>query len=154
MTYPTILTRNASVSLTNYSLTQHVTEPTHQRGHTLDWLVTSDDNLVANTSVSSVLPSDHLAILATLTLPPPTRNKHLVARRSIKRGDRRQFTDDAVRILSDVPPAALVDHFNTSLSNLLDKHAPAKTRLLPPRPPSPWLTPKIIVAKRRRRQAE
>ena len=94
-------TKRLCLSLRNHNLTQHVTQPTHQRGHTLDWLVTRDNDLIVNTDISTDLPSDHSAILATLNLPLPPKTKHPVTRRNIKRVDRSQFLDDAKNLLSN-----------------------------------------------------
>ncbi len=41
-----------------------------------------------------------------------------------------------------------------TLSYLLDKHAPKQTKITQPRPPSPWMSLEIILAKRRRRYLE
>lgn len=147
-------TKRLCRSLSNHNLTQLVTHPTHQHGHILDWLVTHDNKLVEYIGTTSTLPSDHAAILATLNLSPPTPLLRPVTRRNVKSIDRLQFTQEATLMLSNTSPDILADHYNTSLHKLLDKHAPAKTRLLPPRPPSPWITDEIIQAKRKRRQTE
>ena len=48
----------------------------------------------------------------------------------------------------------LVNQYNETLSKLLDKHAPKQTKSVQVRPPSPWMSNEIIVAKRRRRYLE
>ena len=48
----------------------------------------------------------------------------------------------------------LVNQYNETLSKLLDKHAPKQTKSVQVRPPSPWMSNDIIVAKRRRRYLE
>ena len=48
----------------------------------------------------------------------------------------------------------LTDQFSKTLSQLLDKHAPRQTKMTKLRPPSPWMTLEIIIAKRRRRYLE
>ena len=49
---------------------------------------------------------------------------------------------------------ALKDQFSKTLSHLLDKHAPRQTKMTQLRSPSPWMSLKIIRAKRRRRHLE
>ena len=48
----------------------------------------------------------------------------------------------------------LTDQFSKTLSQLLDKHAPRQTKMTTLRPPSPWMSLEIIIAKRRRRYLE
>ena len=48
----------------------------------------------------------------------------------------------------------LTDQFSETLSHLLDKHAPKQTTMTQLRPPSPWMSLEIILAKRRRRYLE
>ncbi len=48
----------------------------------------------------------------------------------------------------------LTAQFSETLSHLLDKHAPKQTKLTQPRPPSPWMSLEMILAKRRLRYLE
>ena len=48
----------------------------------------------------------------------------------------------------------LVNQYHKTLSKLLDKHAPKQTKSVQVRPPSPWVSHEIVVAKRRRRYLE
>ena len=48
----------------------------------------------------------------------------------------------------------LTAQFSETLSHLLDKHAPKRTKMTQPRPPSPWMSIEIILAKRCRRYRE
>ena len=50
--------------------------------------------------------------------------------------------------------AELVLEYNTTLKNLLDRHAPEKTRTITLHPQQPWYTPEIADAKKRRRKLE
>ena len=142
-------------SLTNHNLIQHITQPTHRLGHTLDWIVSRDsDNVIIATDTTSCLISDHSTVLCSLNLSPPLRTKHLVTRRNIKAIDKIHFIQAASNLLSVVPLPDLPLLFDSTLRDLLDKHAPASTRARPVRPPAPWLTPEIAEAKRSRRRAE
>ena len=59
--------------LSNHSLCQHVSGPTHMDGHTLDLIITKlTDNLVSKTIVSYFL-TDHGAVHCGLHLPNPSR---------------------------------------------------------------------------------
>ena len=57
--------------LSNHSLCQHVSGPTHMDGHTLDLIINKlTDNLVSKTTVSDLL-TDHGAVHCDLHLPTP-----------------------------------------------------------------------------------
>ena len=153
-------TKHICSSLSHHNMTQHISEPTQQAGHTLDWIISRDhanpasrNCLVLSTTTTSALPSDHSAILCFLDISPPARTKQTVTRRNLKSINLSTFSSDASRLLSE-QSHNLAEHFDTTLCHLLDTHAPATTRLLPNRPPAPWLTPEIAHAKRARRRAE
>ena len=66
-----------------------------------------------------------------------------------------KFGSDAVQRPSFIPSSSdSASHYNSTLCQLLDGHAPATTRPLPDRPFAPWYTPEISQAKRKRRQAK
>ena len=48
----------------------------------------------------------------------------------------------------------LVDSYNSTLSSLLDKHAPLKTKTIRAKPPNPWFTPALSKLKSARRHLE
>lgn len=147
-------TKRICNTLSNHNLTQYITQPTHRHGHTLDWIISrQSDNFVLATDVSLALPSDHSAILCSLDLSPPSRTKRIVTRRNLKSINLTDFNSEASHLLSEtsLDPAK---HFDSSLRQLLNSHAPPSTRFLPDRPPAPWLTPEIAQAKRARRRAE
>ena len=59
--------------LDEFCFSQSVAEPTHERGHILDWIVfRPDDNLLSSTSVTHSLTSDHYCVVCELcaTVPP------------------------------------------------------------------------------------
>ena len=153
-------TKHICSSLSHRNMTQHISEPTQQAGHILDWIMSrqhanpaTGNSLILSTSLTSALPSDHSAILCSLDISPPTRTKHTVTRRNLKSINLDTFSSDASRLLSE-KSQNLTEHFDTTLRHLLDTHAPVTTRHLPNRPPAPWLTPEIAHAKRARRRAE
>ena len=56
--------------LDTFSLTQHITFPTHTSSHILDLLITrSSSNFISSVTFTDPGLSDHLAILATLSVP-------------------------------------------------------------------------------------
>ena len=57
--------------LSCHSLHQHVCSPTHVQGHTLDLLITRDDQSVAVLPVDPPLLSDHAFVVADCSCPLP-----------------------------------------------------------------------------------
>ena len=142
--------------LSDFSLSQLVSQTTHKYGHILDWLIVRDsDNLVNHVSVTDRIKSDHFPIVFSLDISKPTRLKKSVVRRKLTSIDPTVFASEASSRLSDRPEKAdKLSHYNTTLQQLLDEHAPPSTRLVPDRPFSPWYGQDILKAKRLRRRAE
>ena len=63
--------KELTVVLEMFGLTQHVTEPTHSRGHTLDVLI-SKGVVISNVDVVDVALSDHFCIFFDLSVTPRT----------------------------------------------------------------------------------
>ena len=69
---------NLKTSLEMADLTQHIMEPTHSKEHTLDLLITrNDDEFVKDIKVSPSLPSDQYTVSYKLAIqkPPPMKNR-------------------------------------------------------------------------------
>ena len=92
------------------------------------------DNLITDPPVTDTFLSDHATVLCNLSIlkgKPITRD---VTFRKLKSIDLEVFTDDlrASELLLD-PPTLLTDlvrSYNTTLSSLLDEHAPPCTRAI------------------------
>jgi len=120
--------------LSSFNLTQHVNFPTRNQNHILDLVITSSDSLLApSLSTTHCSPSDHFPIFTKLSvdrtpLPPPTFHSF-----------RRLYSIDINSFLSDLRCCRLITNptnslgslliaYNTTLSFLLDKHAPVVTK--------------------------
>ena len=57
-------------------LVQHISVPTHRRGHTLDWLIASEDISIQDIEVVDKLLSDHF-IMSFVTLSHETQDKSI-----------------------------------------------------------------------------
>ena len=141
-----------------FSMIQHLEGPTHSRGHTLDLVMShADDDTVASCSTSHFI-SDHNAIsvrLNTGRAHPPRKMISSCKLRSIQipaLADDVSSSSLAAALPDDVDEA--VEVYNTVLSELLDKHAPLKTRSVAVRTPQPWMNDEIKEMKRLRRKYE
>ena len=107
--------------LENSNLTQHVSFPTHQHGHILDLVITTKDStLLPSITHSLISPSDHFPIFTSLPISPPTPPPLLNINMN-------KFIHDIHTSILSHPPNNLydlVDCYNKTLSDLLNKHAP------------------------------
>ena len=120
-------------------LIQHVTCPTHISGHTLDLIITrNEDNIIVSPPVCDTFLSDHSTLLCDVAFEkaPPVRNT--IQLRRLKHIDIVIFRKDLsiqlnkMRDTTDLEP--LVDTLNTSLRSTLDLHAPVVTIQVTERP--------------------
>lgn len=112
----------------SFNFTQHVSGPTHTKGHTLD-LVFSLGSSISNVCVEDVCVSDHSCVYFDLTCPldpPPPKT----------RAEKWFINEEAVwkfSVLSDPyslvgysDAVALIGTFNSHCLNIIDKVAPLK----------------------------
>ena len=124
-------------------MTQHVNTPTHRSGHTLDLMITREfDCMIHSEPSSDVFYSDHCTVLAELSLYRPVLKVKEVSCRKLKAIDRELLRRDlrASRLCRD-PPESITDFvscYNTTLSGLLNKHAPLFKRTITVRPRLLW----------------
>ena len=148
----------------SFDLQQHVHEPTHYCGHTLDVLMSQDNStIVSNSEVKDIglcddngkLIKSHLAITCELQHRRiPVKSKS-IAYRKLKNINVEQFKSDIYEsaILNDVTGSVdeLMNKYTAGLTTLLDIHAPLIHRVITPRPNAPWYTNKLCESKRLRR---
>ena len=150
--------------LESFGLKQHVTGPTHKGGHTLDLIVTrcSDCILSAPPKVDCYL-SDHASVCCKLASQrPPLLDKVITFRKykgidleSFKRDlDSSSLCQSTPTVISGEELDELARDYNNTLSALVDRHAPLKSKRVRSRPSVPWYTAEINAAKKLRRKAE
>ena len=112
-----------NVVLDNLSLHQLISVPTHQRGHILDWLITSRATDVLDLTVVDMLLSDHFVIPFDLLLRKPVREKRKKISRNIRAIDMHGFRTDVHNLLGSATQSKSADPigvYNTCLRQLLD----------------------------------
>ena len=137
--------------LHQFDLIQHVNVPTHTAGNTLDLVISRGDISVKDIHTDPSVRSDHFAVLFTLSSPSPGLPKQTVTYRSWKSVDHDQLRKDigdafSEFTCSDVESA--VHNYNEVLQNIVDKHAPEKTRVVTIRPEAPWYNSNLAEEKR------
>ena len=134
--------------LSSCALSQYVNFPTHTSSHTLDLLITpSNSTLNPTVTFSPTSASDHYTILTTLSLSSPL--PVLLSRyfRCLKSINIKKFQLDILssKLITNPPTSLseLVSCYNSTLSSLLDKHAPLKSKTISQKPNNPWYTPAL-----------
>ncbi|KAM3583200.1 uncharacterized protein V6R79_009203 [Siganus canaliculatus] len=125
-----------------FNLTQHVHDPTHLKGNTLDLVITHSAP-INNLFVYDLGISDHSVIAMELPFSSPLfKPKRQISFRNIKNIKHDIFAQDLHYLSSTVLPSVseAVDFYNNSLSSLLDLHAPTKTRSVTFARSAPWFT--------------
>jgi exonuclease III len=144
----------------SYGLSQHVSAPTHNRGHTLDLVFTRElDPLVSKPYTHDTLTSDHHWVLCDLLIEKPKPDAKVIKFRKFKDIDMESFRHDITTSLIGQPTAGtnledLISNYDSVLSGLLEKHAPQKSLKVTVHRSSPWYNSTIKSAKRECRRAE
>ena len=143
-----------------FSLSQHVSGPTHLLGHTLDLIITRLPDDVVLASPKATFPiSDHFIIQCPIGFPWPALSCKELTFRKLKNIDIFKFSADIASSMLCTSVHwdnidALSDCFNMTLTDILDKHAPLKTRIMINRPKIPWFNADIKQLKHKRRRLE
>jgi len=143
--------------LDHANLTQHVLFPTHRHSHTLDLVITSANSTLSPTVISlPISPTDHFPIICSLKItnsPTAPITRHLT--RAIRAIHITEFCHDILSscLITHAPSTLsdLVDCYNSTLSQLLNRHAPHKSKITRTKPRNPWYTlalKKLKLAKR------
>ncbi len=136
---------------------QHVTQPTHNRGHTLDLVISYG----LSTGVSSVVDlavSDHYCVFFNIT---SFSHQEAPVRTVRKRCLTSEVAANFIKILQSTPAEVLpapcdfiVDDFNNKLKTSLDAVAPLLTKTVRTKKTQPWRDDNIKKLKRKCRSAE
>ena len=142
-----------------FNLLQHVTTPTHIDGHTLDLLISrEDDDLEITRPVTDTLISDHFSILSGVNLPRTGHVYKTLTFRNIRDINIAEFRMDLLSSELITKPETelkqLVQQYNKCLTELLDKHAPEQVKKLSTKSKVPWFDTKAKTQKRICRRAE
>ena len=149
-------TRRMINLLDTFDLVQSVKEPTHNRGHIIDWVVhRSEDTIIKSTTVEQELSSDHYCVVCSLDIKLPSVPEVHRVTRSLRSIDMDAFKQD----LSAVTPVCCptVEELNSRLDKILEEHAPASSKRVKSARSDPWygtVKEELRDAKSHRRRAE
>ena len=139
-------------------LKQLVKGITHEKGNTLDLIITeSKSQLIHNCRIDEFL-SDHAVILMYLNLTKPPKAKKKISFRNNKQVNlellERQISENLDKIGDVDNLDELVEKFNKALYEAYNEQAPLKSKIIIIRPPTPWSHDDIKKDKATRRRLE
>jgi len=119
--------------LSTYGLLQHVWSATHRHSHTLDLLITRDDQVVNVLPIDPPLLSDHSFVVATVgCVPFASQSTSACQMRNWREVGVDEVAADLLRSDLIVSPPddleSMIDSYNTTLRALVDKHVPLRTK--------------------------
>ena len=123
-----------------FSLKRHVSIPTHKAGHTIDLILTREDDTIATIPIATTLFTDHYVVQAELNLPRKNFELHVRKTRPIKDINLENFKRDIKSgcdtLLQQTESKLddIVNGLNSLLISTLDKHAPVVTKISRVRP--------------------
>ena len=132
--------------------------PTHAGGHILDLVISRDSTpLVQSISVEEGI-SDHHSVFVDISIAMKKRNVVKKTFHQFKRLDMVKFQQDILTSELHTSPSTDVDvlatQYHNVISNLVSIHAPMITHTVTYRPPAPWYTPEIALARQERYRLE
>ena len=144
-------------------LKQHVIGLTHEGGHTLDLVITRQydqgqyDQVTKSAPMIDRFISDHASVLCQLDSVKPCTAVKEISYRQLKSIDMDALRADlttselCINVFTDFD--MMVSCYNSTLSSLLDKYAPLRTKSVANRKRVPWFNHKIKDALKARRTA-
>ena len=143
-----------------FGMKQHINQPTHKAGHTLDILITKSSmpppsRMVINPPTFS----DHSLIMATFSLGKPQPISFNATTRAWSKLDKDSFRKDLrdsllcsdVGSWNDASCDDMADIYQETMEKLLEKHAPLRQVRRHYRPITPWFNSECRAMKRKTR---
>jgi hypothetical protein len=160
--------RKFDETLSDHGLVQHVQGATHNKGHTLDVVITRDNSTIMQTMPSVRDPclfdrngnpsGDHFALFTSFEISKPPKQRNTVSYRKFNEINTTDLIQDlnTSKIVQNREGLIVnvVNLYNSELSSIIDKHAPLKLKNIILRPSTEWYSDELRAAKRDRRKAE
>ena len=143
-------------TLESMGLKQHVNVPTHELGHALDSVITRQcDSIILRQPITGYFFSGHAAVFCPLNSVKPSATVKSMTYRKLTSVDLDVFREDLaepVLCRGDFKGLdELVRCYNSTLTALIDRHAPQKRRTVIDRPRVPWFNNDVKATIRERR---
>ena len=137
----------------SHAYIQHINTSTHNKKHTLEWVLTDINTPIYDLLVEDKCISDHFVITFNINSTRPKFSRDIISRRKVI--DEAALCSDIKQLIPDLLRSDDKLHdYNCKLKQIMEKHAPMENRTVTDRPSAPWMTPEIKAAKAERRRAE
>lgn len=149
------VTEHLSIS-ESFNFVQHVSGPTHLKGHTLD-LVFSLGLNIGNVFAEDVHLSDHNCVFVELNFSSKQTPVKLKTHRRIiteTTAERFSIMFDSSLLFTGNDVNALIQSFNRECTSILDQVAPIKTSSVLQKKTCPWINESILNLRRICRKIE
>ena len=154
--------------LEEFGYKQHVMVPTHIKNHTLDVLITKErTSLIESLEVrdpglcnsQGLVVKDHFALNAVLHVSKPAKQRKTIRYRDFGNLNQEEFRlavrkSNLTSEAEHLNTGALIQRYNGTLTDLLDQHAPFKTKQITVGKIPPWSSQEINLEKRIMRRRE
>ncbi len=121
-------TKEIITVLNTFDLIQHVHGPTHNRGHTLDLLISRGLN-ISSTVIKDVALSDHFCIFFDILTSVTTESRSVSVRKRCINENTSVLFMKAISLTPSISADSvdlLLDSFNSKVKNVIDDIAPIK----------------------------
>ena len=143
--------------LNTFNMVQHVDVSTHRQGHTLDIVVTFGDNpIITNIESNEYDISHHSLVDFHAAIVPEVKHEKEITYRKWKDIDPEQFKKDVSEktALTSESFGENMRTYNKVLTEILEEHAPVKSRIIKVVPNAPWFDAEYASLRKQRRKAE
>ena len=144
--------------LDSFQLKQHVDIPTHISGHTIDLVITRNEDPLVDTPIAAAILSDHFAIQCSYQLHRLKEKKRIIKYHKLKgiNIERFQKAQNTFAILTQKITiwTPFMDRYNYVLQNALDKDAHALQKRAKTATVKPWADDEVLIQRNMRRKLE
>ena len=153
--------KKVSKMLDTYGLQQLVTSSTHRCNQILNVVICKENDCpVVSFKVIDPLISDHSAVEFLMETQRPSLPHTTLNYRQIKKINIEDFRTDIVNCRLLLPENLgdeideVVENYDSALSDILDKHAAIKSKVISIKPTVPWYNDSVAEARRNKRRCE
>ena len=137
--------------LDSLGLHNHIGFPTHHLNNTLDLVIMSVQDKFIESSRPGRLFSDHNMVYFNLTTSKQFNKAKEITYRKLKNINIANFSKDVESHLTSIhtdsmPLAGKIRLYRGTLEEILDKHAPLRTKRVPDRVKIPWFSDEVAAA--------
>ena len=141
-----------------FDLKQHVTGPTHIKGHTIDVIITRNDKSVTDVEIYQYNLSHHFLIDFVFRAELAESHTKTITYRNVKKVNSEKFCSDITQGYAKLPCTTdmkeKISGYTDVMTNVMNKHAPVITKTIRLVPHAPWFDAEYASLRRQRRRAE